>query len=221
LTEYNVVVNDRNVFDSLFFMNFGRIVTGLRRLLLVCGIVLYAGAAYAQAASEATQPPQPSASVPSPTGAGEYSLGPGDKLRITVHESPDLTGEFLVSGSGYVSMPLIGEVQAGGLTVRQLADAIAAKLTPDYLKNPRVSIEVLNFRPFDIIGEVNKPGSYPYRPGMTILNAVAMAGGFTYRANKDDLYIKRAKDPDQREVEATQETAVLPGDIIRVKERFF
>jgi polysaccharide biosynthesis/export protein VpsN len=196
-------------------MNIGRFIVGMRRLLLVCGLVFYAGTAFGQAASEATQAPQ------APQSAAEYTLGAGDKLRITVHESPDLTGEFYVGGSGDVSMPLIGEVHAGGLTVRQLADAIAAKLTPDYLKNPRVSIEVLNFRPFDIIGEVNKPGSYPYRPGMTILNAVAMAGGFTYRANKDDLYIKRAKDPDGHEVEATQETTVLPGDIIRVKERFF
>jgi polysaccharide export outer membrane protein len=185
----------------------------MRRLLLACGIVLYAGAAGAQVASgtPATAPLTPA----------EYTLGAGDKLRITVHESPDLTGEFMVGGSGTVSMPLIGDVPAGGLTVRQLADAIAAKLTPDYLKNPRVSIEVLNFRPFDIIGEVNKPGSYPYRPGMTILNAVAIAGGFTYRANKSDMYIKRAKDPEGQEVEATTETTVLPGDVIRVKERFF
>ena len=197
----------------------GRLIVAVRALLLTCAVVLYAGTAFAQAASETTQPP--AEAVQAPRSAAEYQLGAGDKLRITVHESPDLTGEFLVSGSGYVSMPLIGEVYAGGLTVRQLASAIAAKLTPDYLKNPRVSIEVLNFRPFDIIGEVNKPGSYPYRPGMTILNAVAMAGGFTYRADKDDLYIKRAKDPDGREVEATQQTAVLPGDVIRVKERFF
>jgi polysaccharide export outer membrane protein len=189
----------------------------IRRLLLVLGVLLYAGAAYGQAASDGTTANAPAA----PQNPSEYTLGPGDKLRITVHESPDLTGEFMVSGSGFVSMPLIGEVQAGGRTVRQLADAIAARLTPDYLKNPRVSIEVLNFRPFDIIGEVNKPGSYPYRPGMTILNAVAMAGGFTYRANKDSMYIKRAKDPEGHEVEANTETTVLPGDVIRVKERFF
>jgi polysaccharide export outer membrane protein len=201
-------------------MRIERLILAIRRLMLVFGVLLYAGAAYGQAASEGTTANAPAAPQ-TPTSASEYQLGPGDKLRITVHESPDLTGEFMVSGSGFVSMPLIGEVQAGGLTVRQLADAIAAKLTPDYLKNPRVSIEVLNFRPFDIIGEVNKPGSYPYRPGMTILNAVAMAGGFTYRANKDSMYIKRAKDPDGREVEANTETTVLPGDIIRVKERFF
>lgn len=195
-------------------MRIERLILVIRRLMLVFGVLLYAGAAYGQAASNGT-------TANAPLNPNEYTLGAGDKLRITVHESPDLTGEFMVSGSGFVSMPLIGEVQAGGLTVRQLADAIAAKLTPDYLKNPRVSIEVLNFRPFDIIGEVNKPGSYPYRPGMTILNAVAMAGGFTYRANKDSMYIKRAKDPDGREVEASSETTVLPGDVIRVKERFF
>lgn len=214
-----MVVNDRNVFDSSANMGIERLILAIRRLLLVFGIVFYAGAAYGQAATDGTQTAP--ATPQTPQAASEYTLGPGDKLRITVHESPDLTGEFMVSGSGFVSMPLIGEVQAGGLSVRQLAEAIAAKLTPDYLKNPRVSIEVLNFRPFDIIGEVNKPGSYPYRPGMTILNAVAMAGGFTYRANKDSMYIKRAKDPDGREVEANSETTVLPGDVIRVRERFF
>jgi polysaccharide export outer membrane protein len=213
-----VVVNDRHVFDSAANTGIERLIFVIRRLMLVLGVLLYAGAAYGQAASDGTTA---TATPQTPLNPNEYTLGPGDKLRITVHESPDLTGEFMVSGSGFVSMPLIGEVQAGGLTVRQLADAIAAKLTPDYLKNPRVSIEVLNFRPFDIIGEVNKPGSYPYRPGMTILNAVAMAGGFTYRANKDSMYIKRAKDPDGREVEANSETSVLPGDVIRVKERFF
>lgn len=208
-----MVVNDRNVFDLSRVLATARPIFWARRLLLLCGFLLYAGTATAQVAAgtPAVAPPTPS----------EYVLGPGDKLRITVHESPDLSGEFMVGGSGAVSMPLIGEVHAGGLTVRQLANEIASLLTPDYLKNPRVSIEVLNFRPFDIIGEVNRPGSYPYRPGMTILNAVAMAGGFTYRADKDDMYIKRAKDPEGREVEATAETAVMPGDVIRIRERFF
>lgn len=208
-----MVVNDRNVFDFSRILDAGRLTFWVRRLVLVCGIALYAGSAWAQVASGSP--------AVAPSTPAEYTLGPGDKLRITVHESPDLTGEFLVSGSGVVSMPLIGDVAAGGLTVRQLADAIAAKLTPDYLKNPRVSIEVLNFRPFDILGEVNKPGSYAYRPGMTILNAVAIAGGFTYRANKSTMYIKRGKDPEAQEEEATAETAVLPGDVIRIKERFF
>jgi protein involved in polysaccharide export with SLBB domain len=214
-----VVVNDRNVFDFSRIISTGRLTSWVRRLVLICGVVLYAGSAWAQAASGSAVTSGTTATVP--TSPAEYVLGPGDKLRIIVHESPDLTGEFLVGGSGTVSMPLIGDVPAGGLTVRQLADAIAAKLTPDYLKNPRVSIEVLNFRPFDILGEVNKPGSYAYRPGMTILNAVAMAGGFTYRANKSTMYIKRAKDQDAQEEEATAETTVQPGDVIRIKERFF
>lgn len=209
-----MVVNDRNVFDSYGQTRMKRLISWVSRIMLVCIVGLYASGAYAQVASD-----NPKAAAPATPS--EYTLGPGDKLRITVHDSPDLTGEFLVSGSGFVSMPLIGDVKAGGLTVRELADAIKNKLEPDYLKNPRVSIEVLNFRPFDIIGEVNKPGSYPYRPGMTILNAVAMAGGFTYRANKDEMYIKRAADTDGHEEEATPETQVMPGDVVRVKERFF
>jgi len=133
----------------------------------------------------------------------------------------DLSGEFEVDGSGSVSLPLIGEVEAGGLSVRQLEEAIAEKLLGGYLKSPRVSIEVVSHRPFYILGEVRKPGSYPYVNGMTILNAVARAGGYTYGARKNRLLITRARDTERREQSATEDTVILPGDIVRVPERFF
>lgn len=157
-------------------------------------------------------------------GAGEpvrYRLGSGDQLKVTVFGHKDLSGEFYVDGSGQVSLPLIGNVQVGGLTVREAEDAVVAKLRPDYLKNPRVSIEVLNYRPFYIIGEVRKPGSYPYVNGMTVLNAIALAGGYTYRARENDLFITRANDPERSKQRATHDTKVLPGDVIEVPERFF
>lgn len=151
----------------------------------------------------------------------EYTLGSGDKVRVNVFGQPDMSGEFSISGNGTVSLPFVGQVQADGLTVAQLEAVITEKLQPDYLKNPRVSVEVLNFRPFDIIGEVQKPGSYPYRNGMTITNAIAMAGGFTYRAREDDFYIVRAADPNHQEQPAGRETVVLPGDVIIVRERYW
>ncbi len=151
----------------------------------------------------------------------EYRVGSGDNLRITVFGQEDLSGEFLVDGSGFLSMPLIGEVKAGGLTVREVEQAIVKKLKPDYLKNPSVSIGVLNYRPFYIIGEVKKPGSYPYVSGMTVVNAIALAGGYTYRARENKVLITRARSAERKKQRANHDTAVLPGDVIEVPERFF
>lgn len=151
----------------------------------------------------------------------EYTLGAGDEVRLTVFGQDDLSGTFQVDGSGTISLPLIGKVKAGGQTVRETEIAIIDKLKPDYLKNPRVSLEVMNYRPFYIIGEVKKPGSYPYVNGMTVVNAIALGGGYTYRARENNIYITRAKDPDRKKQEASHDTLVLPGDIIEVPERYF
>ena len=148
-----------------------------------------------------------------------YRLGSGDKIKVTVFGHEDMSGEFSVAGNGAVSLPFIGSVKAGGRTISELERIIVKRLTPDYLKNPRVSVEVLNFRPFDIIGEVTKPGSYPYRSGMTVINAVAMAGGFTYRAKENSFRIKRAGS--SKTETAKRNTVVFPGDVIEVLERWF
>lgn len=149
-----------------------------------------------------------------------YRLGAGDRLRITVYQEEDLSGEFEVSDTGDVSMPLIGGVGAAGRTIDELQDAIEFAFRDGYLRNPQVSIEVLNYRPFYVIGEVNDPGSYPYRSGLDVLTAVAMGGGFTFRADEDDITIQRAGDP-ENEIPARKSTKVLPGDVIRVDERLF
>lgn len=177
----------------------------LNALLIVVALMLWAAS---PVATFAKGPPQ-------------YHLGPGDKLQVTVFGQQDLSGEFDVDGSGSISLPLIGEVEAGGLTVRQLSAEIVSKLKPNYLVNPRVSVQVLNYRPFYILGEVKNPGSYPYVNGMKVINAVALAGGFTYRAREDQIYITRANDPKRTRQIATQQTVVLPGDVIKVPERFF
>lgn len=155
------------------------------------------------------------------TESVEYTLGAGDEVRVTVFGQTDLSGKFTVDGGGAISMPLIGNVDAGGKTVREATNAIVAKLKPDYLKNPRVSVEVLNYRPFYILGEVKRPGSYPYVSGMTAVNAVALGGGYTYRARENNIYITRGKDPKREKKKASHDTIVLPGDILEVPERFF
>lgn len=148
-----------------------------------------------------------------------YRLGSGDRLRVTVFGEAELSGEFQVDGAGTFAMPLIGEVRARGLTVRELEKAITGALLDGYLRRPQVSVEVLNYRPFYILGEVQRPGSYPYVDGMTVLNAVVLAGGYTYRARTNRLMIRRANETEERE--AGDDAVVLPGDVIRILERFF
>lgn len=160
-------------------------------------------------------------SVAQNSANSEYRLGSGDEVRVTVFGQNDLSGEFTVDGTGNVSLPLVGNVAAGGKTLREFERNIIRALKPDYLKNPRVSAEVLNYRPFYIIGEVKKPGSYPYVSGMSVVNAVALAGGYTYRARENRLLIIRATDKERAKQPANHDTAVLPGDVIEVPERFF
>lgn len=160
-------------------------------------------------------------SVPLPADADiDYRLGSGDKLRVIVFGEPNLSGEFDVSGSGKVALPLIGQVDAAGLTLNQFEAAMIAKLMDGYLNNPRVSVEVMNYRPFYIFGEVDKAGQYPYTNGMTVLNAIAVAGGYTYRANTERVFITRG-DGSEQAYPASQAVKVLPGDVVRVPERFF
>lgn len=155
-------------------------------------------------------------------GAPErYTLGSGDKIYITVFGQDDLSGEFVVNGSGQVSLPLIGDIAVARLSLAEAEAAVIGKLKPEYLRNPRVSIQVLNYRPFYILGEVKQPGSYPYVSGMSVVQAVALAGGYTYRARENRLLIVRGTDEKRREQPADHDTSVLPGDIIRVPERFF
>lgn len=154
--------------------------------------------------------------------ARDYRLGPNDRTRITVFGQPNLTGEFTLDGNGTVAYPLIGNVNANGMSPRELEQAIAGKLDPDYLRNPSVSVEVLTRRPFYVLGEVQKPGNYPYVTDITALNAVAMAGGYTYRARTTQFYIKRLdKEGKMVRVVAKPETLLRPGDTLEVRERYF
>jgi polysaccharide export outer membrane protein len=120
-----------------------------------------------------------------------------------------------------VALPLVGNVHAAKRTIREFEGAVREKLSQGYLYDPRVSVQIANYRPFFILGEVSKPGSYPFVNGMNVLNAVALAGGYTYRADRNDIVIVHANDPSKKEAQVSEDSAVLPGDIIRVPERFF
>lgn len=151
----------------------------------------------------------------------DYRLGAGDRIRVTVFGHEDLSGEFEISATGRLAFPLIQEVQAGGVTTGELEEAITDKFKPAYLKNPRVSVQVVNYRPFFILGEVKLPGSYPYVSGMTVVTAVALAGGYTYRAKTARAYVTRAADPEKKKQVVDPNTQVYPGDVVVVPERFF
>lgn len=151
----------------------------------------------------------------------DYKLGVADKVRVIVFNEETLSGEFTVSDSGTLSLPLIGDVKATGRTPREVIRDIEAKLADGYLREPRVSMDVLTYRPFYIMGEVTKPGEYPYSNGLTALNAVARAEGFTYRANKRKVFIKRFGETTEQQYKMDPSVVVYPGDTVRIGERYF
>ncbi len=151
-----------------------------------------------------------------------YRLGPGDGVRLITFGEEALTGEFRVNDSGSIAVPLIGTVRAAGLTTHQLEAAVTAALKKaDLLRNPSVVAEITAYRPIFVLGEVNKPGQYPYQPGMTVVTAAAVAGGFTYRAVQDYAAVVRTRDGGVEEGKAMRQAFVQPGDVITIFERRF
>lgn len=148
-------------------------------------------------------------------------MGAGDQVRVIVFGEPELTGDFVVGTSGAIAYPLLGEVQVGGQPTEAIVQQLTERLSRGYVLQPRVSVAVLAYRPFYVLGEVNSPGSYPYAADMTLMAAVATAGGFTYRANKRRAYIRSLGDAREREVRLDQLVKLQPGDTLRIRERFF
>ena len=196
----------------------------LKRVVGACGLFI---SVFVLAACDSDPTPTVKATeiarvAPTSGGDVDYQLGANDRVLIIVFGQPTLTGEYTLDGNGVLAFPLIGNVNAQGQTTSQVQQAIASRLDPDFLRNPSVSAEVITRRPFYVIGEVQKPGNYPYVTDMTALQAIAMAGGYTYRARQNNLYLKRL-DANGRmiRVAATPETKVKPGDTVEVKERYF
>ncbi|RPH97024.1 MAG: polysaccharide export protein [Lysobacterales bacterium] len=167
------------------------------------------------------QEEEPPVAVPGASNESVYRLGAGDRVSITVFNQQDLSGEYALDEKGGFSMPLIGAVDAEGLSSSELEQLLVGRFKPDYLVNPRIYVQVLTYRPYYLVGEVGRTGSFPYVAGMSYLKAVAIAGGFTYRAKQDYVFVVRADDPLQQEVRVDVNEKVQPGDIIRVAERMF
>ena len=154
--------------------------------------------------------------------SAEYKLTTGDRIRVTVFGATPVSGEYSVDNSGAISLSPIGSLPVKDLTTTAAADLIATRLKEsDLYRAPRVTVDMVSFGPFYILGEVNKPGELPYRSGMSLFAAVASAGGYTYRANPRHVYIRKPGDPVESEYEVRADIAVLPGDIIRVPELRF
>ncbi|WP_235907527.1 polysaccharide biosynthesis/export family protein [Siccirubricoccus phaeus] len=157
------------------------------------------------------------------TAVSAYRLGPEDQLRITVFNDPQLNGEFRVSAGGNIAVPLVGSVRAAGRTTEELERAIAAEMRRQSLyRDPSVSVQVLTYRPIFVLGMVERGGQFPYQPAMTALTAVALAGGFNYRAVRDYVSVTRVG-PEGRPIEyrAPREALLQPGDTVTVFERRF
>ena len=150
-----------------------------------------------------------------------YRLGSGDKILINVYGEEDLTVETQLGESGVVNYPFLGEIKVAGMTVTQLEMRIVEGLKGDYLVNPNVHISILAYRPFFINGEVNKPGGYPFQPGLTVSKAAALAQGFTERASRSKIFVIRGDDPKQVPMKVDLNTQLRPGDVVTVEQSFF
>ena len=157
-----------------------------------------------------------------PNGDETYRLSAGDQIRVTVFGFDNMTNSYTVSDTGMISVPMLKNLEVRGKSTVEVETQLAAALRERNLApNANVSVQIVQYRPFYILGEVQKPGQYPYVPGMTVLNAVSIAGGFTFRAHRQTVAISRSSADKQRKWQATPESRLLPGDIVEVTESWF
>jgi polysaccharide export outer membrane protein len=200
-------------------------VSMMQRFSSTCSLLVALAAALCVIAAEPahaqSRGTQQASRAETSSDPASYILGPSDRVRIRVYGEGDITGDYEVDTNGYVSVPLAGRVRAAGLTTGQLERAVAAALSKGLLRDPRVNIEIATYRPFFILGEVKKAGEYPYKSGLTVLDAVASAGGYTYRANESKVVIRRAGSSVEETHSLAAPVPVFPGDNIRIPERYF
>ena len=177
-----------------------------RRQVVAYGPAPYAGGPYAAQGAVFAQP---------------YTLDTGDRLRVSVFGQEGVSNTYLVDAAGYVNLALTGPVAARGLTAAGLSQAIAARLREGYIREPHVSVEVEAYRPFYILGEVNAPGQYPYQPGMSVETAIAIAGGYSPRADKRNANLTRSMNGAPIKSKVPLQTPLRPGDTVNVPERWF
>lgn len=153
----------------------------------------------------------------------DYALGPGDKVKIIVFSEPNLSGEFGISDTGQIAFPLIGGVDVNGRSVRDAAETIRARLADGYVNAPQVSLEVVKYRPYYIYGEVARSGEYPFASGLTVQQAIAAAGGYSYRAAKRHVFLRRGGEAAEARLDFKRNPTIFirPGDTLRIGERHF
>lgn len=185
------------------------------KLALAMAICVMATFVGLSTSGQAQQPQQPKQ-------AQEYKLGAGDKIRVVVLADPEFSGDYEVDASGNISVRMVGRLPVLGMTTGELEAALTERYrSGGYLRNPKLSVELLLARPFYVLGEVIKPGFFPYIAGLTVAQAIAIAGGYTRRASTSRMKIKRFGSPAGSEEPVTEDSVVNPGDILRVPERFF
>lgn len=156
-----------------------------------------------------------------PGAGGLLKLEAGDKIKVTVFGEDKISGEYELDPSGYLSLPLAGTVKAAGSSKVELEQALTSKLKSNYLRDPKVTVDVVSYRPIYVLGEVQKPGEYPYKSGLNVMSAVAVAGGSTYRASNSRVLIQRFEETALREYAFDPSIQVMPGDVVRLPERYF
>lgn len=162
------------------------------------------------------------ASTAGAAGDSQYRLASGDVIRISVFGEEDLSFEQIrLNDAGTFSYPFLGEVRANGRTAAEIERIIIQGLKGDYLIDPKVSVSILEYRDFFVNGEVKEPGGYPFKPGLTLRKAVALAGGLTERASEGKISIIREQNGEKRTLKATMDTPIQPGDIITIDQSFF
>ena len=152
---------------------------------------------------------------------GPAKLQPGDKITVYVYGEDKLSGEYQLNQSGQISLPLAGTIEAKGLTQSELEQALAKKFRSEYLKQPKVTVTIASLQPYYVMGEVEKPGEFAYKSGLNVLTALAIAGGPTYRASRSTVQIQRRGENSMREYPISASVPILPGDVVKVPERYF
>ena len=183
-------------------------------------VALLAALGLAACSDSSGAPPSPSFATGAKALERTYRLGIGDKLKITVFGEENLSGATEVNAMGQVALPLAGEIPAKGLAINQFRDAVVRRLSDGYLKAPKVTVEITNYRAIYVHGEVKSGGEFAFKPGLTLRDAVAVAGGYTYRADQSEILITREGEQITR-IPLPSDVPVLPGDNLQIPERFF
>lgn len=213
-----MVLNDNQLYPSNKMLHSCQKVTfGLVALAMAA----FASGCASEVASHTAQTLPPGAAA-AQDATVDFKLASDDKIHVTVFGADQISGDYVVNPAGNVDIPLAGTIPAVGATLNQLTQLIATRLRDEHMvTNPQVSISLVSTRPFYILGEVDKPGAYPYHQGLNIVSAVATAGGFKYRADQDHVFIRRDGKGDEIELPFASAAPIYPGDIIRVPDRNF